>query len=151
VRKSYGRTKRRRDSRYELSNVLCTGNGGVSDNTAAKIKKMPLNLFTSSCSVKYATSKSATDAIAHAFKEAHKKIPNDLLFKYFCRCDYTNKEGQRVLTPSPQACYYFHFKLDCARKVEPAMERTDIIVHDELRKCLKNQHKQRLRSFGLQV
>jgi hypothetical protein len=78
------------------------------------------------------------------------KEPHDLILKYFCRREYTNKEGVKVLTPSPQACY-FHFNLDCARKTEPRMECTDIIVHDEMRQCLTRKHRKFLLNFGVRM
>jgi len=83
------------------------------------------------------------------FKGVNKKAPNDLILKHFCRRSYFNKEGVYVLTPNTQAAY-FHFNLDCARKIQPRMERSDILLHSEIRECLTEKHKQFLTKFGIE-
>jgi hypothetical protein len=80
----------------------------------------------------------------------HKKVPHDLILKYFCKRQYLNKDGVRVTTPSQQACY-FHLNLDCARKVEPRMELTDIIIHSEIREFLTERYIQFLAQFGVKL
>jgi len=83
-----------------------------------------------------------------AFNAKHTKPPHDIILKYFCRRQYTNKQGANAIARNMQAAY-FHLNLDCARKVEPLMELTDIILHSEVRDCLTEKHKELLVQFGV--
>jgi len=85
-----------------------------------------------------------------AFSRQHLKSPHDLILKHFCHRQYRNKDGVEVVSPMSQAAY-FHLNLDCARKIEPNMEREDIIVHSEIRQKLTEKHKQLLVGFGIKV
>ena len=82
------------------------------------------------------------------FKAVHTKPPNDLIMKHFCRRQYLNKEAVSVLSPNVQAAYC-HFNLDCARKIQPHMERSDILLHNEIRDSLTENHKKFLMTYGI--
>lgn len=85
----------------------------------------------------------------NSFTAVHRKPPHDLILKNFHYRRYINKSGVQVKSPHLPAAYY-HLKLNCTRRVEPRMELSDIIVHDELLQLLTNGHKQLLMQFGVQ-
>jgi hypothetical protein len=84
------------------------------------------------------------------FKAGHKKPPRDLILKHFCHRRYKKKDGVEGVSRTPQAAY-FHLQLDCARKVVATMEKTDILIHDEVKEKLTVQHKLHLKRFGIDV
>jgi hypothetical protein len=83
-----------------------------------------------------------------AFTKKHTKPPHDLLLKTFCHRQYKNKEGVNTMSPKRQAVYC-HFNLDCARKIEPRMEATNIILHAEVREAITPLHIHFLMRFGV--
>ena len=83
-----------------------------------------------------------------AFTDKFKTAPNDLILKHFCHRKYKDKKGNMKISKEPQAAY-FHLKLDCTRKLSPCMELSDIILHEEIRSNLSDDHINLLKNFGL--
>lgn len=84
------------------------------------------------------------------FKDKHKHEPHDVILKHYCHRRYKNKDGIYTMSKELQAAY-FHMKLDCTRKVEPHMELSDVIIHEEVLGDLSDGHKAVLLKFGVRL
>lgn len=84
------------------------------------------------------------------FTDKFKSEPNDLVLKHFCFRKFRDRYGNNVSSKSLQATY-FHLKLDCARKTEPNMELSNVIIHDEVKNKLSDGHVDVLGKFGLHL
>ena len=85
-----------------------------------------------------------------AFTAKHTKPPHDMILKTFCYRKFKNKDGLDAISPKQQAAYC-HFNVDCARKIAPRMEISNIILHSEVRELLTPVHTKYLMQFGVKA
>ena len=86
------------------------------------------------------------------FSDKHRVPPHDLLLKrYDHRIYISPKSKARKKSPKLQNTY-FHLNADCVRKRNPMFEfNRDVLIHEEIKKQLLDQHKQLLQSLGMDV
>ena len=74
------------------------------------------------------------------FSSHNRKSSNDVILKRFDYREYINPltklKNESVSLPNT----YYHLNADCARKVVPTFEMTNIIIHDEIKKSLSPEH-----------
>ena len=100
------------------------------------------------CRDKQCCTSTQSQMLQRQCRDHHRNAPKDMVLRHYCLRTYKNKKGMQKKSKEPTAAY-FHLKLDCARRIVPDMEISDIVIHDEIMAHLSPGHKDVLTKFGL--
>ena len=83
----------------------------------------------------------------------YSKAPRDVIIRKFLYRTYTDRITGVKKKSSTKSAAYFHLNMDCVRKVAPAANIRDIMVHDEVRPILVGDEDRQsvLRTFGIEM
>jgi len=81
------------------------------------------------------------------FHGKYKIPPHDVILKHYCYRMFKNKDGHDVRSKQLQAAY-FHLNYNCVRKEVPTMELRHVLLHDDVKIHLSDDHRKVLRKFG---
>ncbi|CAC5383195.1 unnamed protein product [Mytilus coruscus] len=85
-----------------------------------------------------------------SFSDKHRNVPNDLVLKRYDHRMYLSPRSKILKQSVSLQNTYFHLNVDCARKKDPQFEFKDVLIHNEIKQSLSDEHLLLLESLGIQ-
>ena len=86
---------------------------------------------------------------SHKFHDRMNDPPRDLILKKLDFREWVDKNSGEMRRSQSLVPTYYHLKIDCVRMRYPITQIKDILLYDEMKEQLSEEHLTKLRKFGL--